>query len=230
MPNWAWERWASVEPASRPARNAARPRRAHERGAIDRAPQHRVGGRQGRTDVEHHLDVGAQQPLDVGRRLGREVVAAAVVGGAEDGALVADLRLQREDLVSARVGQHVSGPGHEPVQVAQLGDEIGAGPQHQVVRVAEHDLGAEVLHVRRRQRAHRCPGPDRHEHRRLEGALRRAHPPGPGQPVGGVDLDLDDPIVGPVADEAFSGHWASPPRSPWSCLVSNMASPNDRKR
>ena len=35
---------------------------------IHRLPQHRVTGRQGGTDVQDHLDVGTDQPLDLHRR------------------------------------------------------------------------------------------------------------------------------------------------------------------
>ena len=40
-------------------------------------------------------------------------------------------------------------PAGEPAESAECGDDLGAGSQHQVVRVAEHDLGAE----RRRSRS-----------------------------------------------------------------------------
>ena len=107
--------------------------------------------------------------------LGAEVVRAAVVGRSERGPGVVDLGLEREDLEAAAVGEHVTRPGHEAVQAAERLDDVGAGPEHQVVRVAEHHLDAERLEVRRRQRPHRASGADRHEARHREAAAWRGH-------------------------------------------------------
>ena len=41
-----------------------------------------------------------------------------------------------------RVGQDRAVPAHEAVQAAEPRDALGAGPQHQVIGVAEHDVGA----------------------------------------------------------------------------------------
>ena len=76
-----------------------------------------------------------------------------------------DLRLEREDLVPARVGEHVAGPVHEPVQAAELGDQVGARAQHQVVRVGQDQRDAHRLEVLGVERLHRRPGADRHEQR-----------------------------------------------------------------
>ena len=83
--------------------------------------------------------------------LGGEAVGASVVGGAEGDALVVEAdvaaRLEREDLVAAGVGEHVARPVGEAVQAAERADHVGAGLEHQVVGVAEHDLHAEVGQV-----------------------------------------------------------------------------------
>ena len=84
--------------------------------------------------------------------LGREARLAAVVDGAEGDAVVVDARdrvAQREDLEAARVGEDRPVPGHEAVQPAELGDQLVAGPEVQVVRVAEHDLRARARELAR---------------------------------------------------------------------------------
>ena len=77
---------------------------------------------------------------------GREARRGAVVDAAERDAVVVDREhrvAQREDLEAARVGQDRPVPAHEPVQPAELGDQLVAGPEVQVVGVAEHDLRPE---------------------------------------------------------------------------------------
>ena len=64
----------------------------------------------------------------------------------------------------------------KPCSPPSVSTTSAPGPEHQVVGVAEHDLDAEVLEVRRRQRPHRAPGADRHEARHREPAPRRGRP------------------------------------------------------
>src|SRR3546814_10188616 len=93
-------------------------------------------------------------------------MGAAVVGGAEGDAVVVELhvaaRVEREDLVAARVGEQVAVPVLEAVEPAHALDQLRAGLEHEVVRVAEDDLGAEVLQVGRRQRADRAARSEEH--------------------------------------------------------------------
>ena len=73
------------------------------------------------------------------RELGREALEVAVVDRAEGDALVVardDRVAEREDLEAAGVGQDRPVPGHEAVQAAELGDQVRAGPEVQVVGVA----------------------------------------------------------------------------------------------
>ena len=107
--------------------------------------------RQRRAHVEHHLDVGAEELLDGHRRFRRQAVAGAVVDGPERDPVVVDLGLQAEDLEAPRVGQRQPVPAGEAAEAAEAGDRLGAGPEHQVVRVAQHDLGAQHLVVGRAQ-------------------------------------------------------------------------------
>jgi hypothetical protein len=65
---------------------------------------------------------------------------------------------QREDLEAAGVGQDRPVPGHEAVESPELGDQVGARAEVQVVGVAEQDLGAELTELRRVDRLDRRLG------------------------------------------------------------------------
>ncbi len=85
----------------------------------------------------------------------------------EGGALLGDLadRGEAHDLEAARVGEDRAAPAHEGVQAAEARDALGAGPQHQVVGVAEHDVrpGRRAPASGPIHRLHRAGGADRHE-------------------------------------------------------------------
>lgn len=73
--------------------------------------------------------------------------------------------------------------------------QVVAGPQEQVVRIAENDLGAHIVEFFRRQRLDRRLRADRHEHGRLEGAVRRAQYPGAGAVTFGLLFVGNDHIA-----------------------------------
>ena len=55
---------------------------------------------------------------------------------------------QAEELKAAAVGQDRAVPAHEAVQPAERGDDLFAGPQREMIGVAQHHLragGAELL-------------------------------------------------------------------------------------
>ena len=76
--------------------------------------------------------------------LGRQHVARAVDVALEGDRLLRHLGDlgQRHDLEAAGVGEDRPLPAHEAVQAAEPRHPLGAGPQHQVVGVAEDDVGA----------------------------------------------------------------------------------------
>ena len=177
--------------------------------------------RQRRAHVEHHLDVGAESLLHVDRRLRGQAVAGAVVDGAERHAVVVDLRLQREDLEAARVGERQAVPAGEAAEPTEAGDGLGTGAEHEVVRVAEDDLGAERLVVGGAEVLDRAAGADRHEARRAVGAPGRAHHAGAGGPVGGLEVDRQRVHGGArLLGRHRQRAWRS----------RSMASPKERKR
>ena len=82
--------------------------------------------------------------------LGRQRAQRAVEVRAELDAVLGHLahRRQAEHLVAAAVGQDRVRPADERVQAAGARDQLVAGPQVQVVGVAEDDLRAGVLRRR----------------------------------------------------------------------------------
>ena len=66
-------------------------------------------------------------------------------------------------------------------------DPFRAGAQHQVVGVAQHQPCAGRAHRVGGHRLHRAGGADRHEHRRLDRAMRGGQHAGTGGAVGGGD-------------------------------------------
>ena len=95
-----------------------------------------------------------------------EALRAAVVDRAErDPLVVAASSVSRSEKTwnppeSVRIGAF---PAHERMQSTELGDQLLAGPEMEVVRVPEHDLGAERAQLLGVHRLHRCLRPDRHE-------------------------------------------------------------------
>ena len=61
---------------------------------------------------------------------------------------------------------------HKAVQPAMCRDNIGARTQHQVERVGQNDLGADVDKIARRHRFHGCRSTDRHEGRGIDHTAR----------------------------------------------------------
>ena len=109
-------------------------------GALDLAPL----GRQPHAFVELHGDVGAEQDLHLDGALRRQLDHGAVEMGAEGDALLLDFAQgrKRHHLEAAGIGQDRMRPAHETVQPAERRDPLGRRPQHQVIGVGEHDVGA----------------------------------------------------------------------------------------
>ena len=124
--------------------------------------------------------------------LRRQVVALAVEVRVEGDAVLGHLPQvgQRHDLEPAGIGQDRAVPVHEAVQPAELGDPLGAGPQHQVIGVAEHDLGAGGrAPIPAVMRLDRAGGADRHEGRRFHRAVGGGQRAAPGRAVGCMHIE-----------------------------------------
>ena len=104
----------------------------------------------------------------------------------EGHALLVDLAQlgERHHLEAAGIGQDRPRPVHELMQAAERCDALGAGPQHQVIGVGEHDIGAERLHRLRMHRLDRRRRADRHEGGRADLSARRRDRAGARRAVG----------------------------------------------
>ena len=144
-------------------------RQAHGAGAFG------FGMGKGQALVELHLDGRAEEMLNFHGALRRQLMTAAIdVRSKGDAALVDVPELgERHHLEAARVGQDRTWPADEAVEAAEPGDAFGTRTQHQVVGVAEDDVGAELLQLIEIDGLHRSGGADRHEGRGADPAARR---------------------------------------------------------
>ena len=125
----------------------------------------RARRRERRALVEGHHDVGAEQPLDLHAALGAQVMERAVDVAAEGDPLLGELPElgQAHHLEAARIGQDRPLPVHEAVQPAEPRHPLGPRPQHQMIGVAEQDVGAGGADALGQHRLDRAGGADRHE-------------------------------------------------------------------
>src|SRR5438874_12404189 len=93
----------------------------------------------------------------------------------ELGAFLRDLAPLREaeHLVAAAVGEDRMRPADEAMKAAAARDQLIAGTQIQVIRIAENDLRARFFEVAVAHRLHAPLRADGHERRRLDAAVRR---------------------------------------------------------
>ena len=133
----------------------------------------RRGGR--RAFIERHDDVGPQRILHFHAALRVEVYHAAINVAFEGDARIVDVVHlgKREDLISAAVGEDGAGPGHEPVEVAKLGDGFFTGAEHEVVSVGENTLGTGGGKMIGGDSLDGALRADRHEGGRIECAVSR---------------------------------------------------------
>jgi hypothetical protein len=165
-------------------------------GAADGSLAHLRRRVEGGALVQAHCDVRAEVLLDAHGAFGAQFQQAAVDVRTEDGGAVVDLEVggEAEDLVTAAVGEDGPVPAHEAVQAAQLGDQLVARAQGEVVGVAEDDLHAGFFELLRGEALDGRLGADRHEHGRLDGAVRGVHAAPAGAAVGLEQLEAE-------------GHW-----------------------
>jgi hypothetical protein len=94
---------------------------------------------------------------------------------------------KREDLKAAGVGEHGARPLHELMQAAHIADEFIAGTQIEMIGVAQHQRGVDILEVFGRERFDRGLRADRCEDRREQVAVRRGEDSRAGTLVFGRD-------------------------------------------
>ena len=115
----------------------------------------------------------------------RELVGGAVEVRAEVNAVLLDFPTsgETEDLIAAAVGQDRTRPAHEAVQSTATSDEVVTGPEKEVIGVAEDDGGADIFEIAQRHRLDRALRADRHEHGRVDRAMRGGQDSTPGAPI-----------------------------------------------
>ena len=140
--------------------------------------------------VEGHGDIRIKGHLHVHRYFRRQEFLRAVQMRAEGYAFFRNLAHlpQAEYLKSAAVRQDSLLPVHKLVQAAGFLDQVFAGPQEQVIRIAQDDLGAHVVQLFRRQGLDRRLRAYGHKHRRLEGSVRSAQDAGSGAVAFGLQF------------------------------------------
>jgi hypothetical protein len=97
---------------------------------------------------------------------------------------------KRHHLKAAGIRQHRSTPTGEALQAAECGDPLGARPQHQMIGVAEHDIGAGVARLAPMHAFHGTRGANRHESRCPHHAVRRGQSAGAGVAVGAEQFEM----------------------------------------
>src|SRR5918994_1776845 len=99
--------------------------------------------------VEGHGNICPQLPLDFDSSLGCERAQGAVDMALELDPVLLDpaKTFERKHLKATRVGEHGSVPGGKAVQAAHGLHHRLSGPQVQVVRVAQDDLGTGAANV-----------------------------------------------------------------------------------
>jgi len=149
-------------------------------------------GRQPDAFIHLHRDIGAEQPLHLDRTLRRQFHHGTVDVGAKGYRLLRDLAQlrQRHHLEAAGIRQHRTAPAGEMLQAAEGGDALGAGPQHQMVGISEHDIGTGIAYLAPVHALHGAGGADRHEGRRPHHAVRRRQPADARLAVGRDELEV----------------------------------------
>jgi hypothetical protein len=142
---------------------------------IDRALDVLARGGQRDALVELHLDVGAEQTLDLDGALRGEQVRGAVDVRLEGDAIFGDFAQLRQahDLEAAGVREDGTVPAHEAVQAAQPGDALRTGAQHEMIGVGEHDIDAAGSQLVGGDGFHRRRRANRHKGRRADHPARR---------------------------------------------------------
>ncbi len=146
-----------------------------------------------RTFVEGHDDVCAELVLHFDAFGRGEVVNTSVdVGFEGDAGVVDSVQIrEREDLEAAGIGEDWAGPGHELVQVAELGDDVLAGAEHEVIGVGEDDLRAGGGDMIRKNAFDGALRADGHEGGGVEGAVVCCDVGGAGASLGVRGKDVE---------------------------------------
>ena len=180
MPNWAWPGLVTMTPGARPAPIARKRSRARTAQRSVRCIEARTSAASAGSARHSSSTMDTSDPSCAW-------MSAAFSGVSrcddpsrcdlEARALLVDrpARRQAEHLIAAAVGQDRTRPARERVQPAAPRDQVVAGPQIQMVGVAQENLGAQVFEI---AVGHALDGALRahgHEGRRFDRPVRRGH-------------------------------------------------------
>ena len=157
--------------------NARRERSAQRRLKLHRVAHLLFGRRIRRAFVEDHRDVGIERASGCASILpatGTPSIHRPARRNVTPSSRDLALARQRENLEAAGIGEDRFAPADEAMQPAEFADDVEAGTQPQMERVAEDDFRAEIEQRLRRHAFHRTVGADRHERRRFDRAARAA--------------------------------------------------------
>ena len=189
--------------------------RPHSR-QVDRALDELARRGVRRALVELHGNVGAERFLDAHVLLGRPAHIAAVVNRAEGDAVVIELARigKREDLESARVGEHRPVVVHELVHPAGFRNHVFTRALREMVGVCKHHLGFLLAKLRRGDSLHRGGRADGHEHGRVEIAVRRRESKRAGVAAFSVARAVEKRHASSRLPQSSQGHRRSEGRPP----------------
>src|SRR5262249_44221787 len=93
-------------------------------------------------------------------------------------------------LEPAGIGEDRPAPAHETMEAPVRADHVDAGPQPQMKRITEYDLRAHLLELAWRHRLDGAVRAHRHEHRRIDNAVRELEPAAARAPGGRLQREL----------------------------------------
>ena len=132
-----------------------------------------------RAIIEDHRNVRAEDTLNLHRFLRAEEEQRAIKVRTKLNAMRLDLPDLREaeHLEAAAVGEDGLLPVDEIMKPARFGNDFEPRPDVEVIGVPENDLGVHLVELTGIERLHAALGSHRHEHGRLDDAMRRGQTP-----------------------------------------------------
>ena len=143
--------------------------------------------------VECHGDVRPEPCLDLGRNLWSEQALCPIEVRTKShaGLVYGRSPAEAEHLIPTAISQDRTRPTHEAMETAGARNSRIPGPEHQVIRIGQHHLGAQILQIAVQDRLDRTARPDRHERRRAHGAVRGLQYAAPSQPIDVAHLEVE---------------------------------------
>ena len=142
--------------------------------------------------IECHDNVRAEQCLDFHRPFRAQHMPRSIEMRFECHAFLSDFGqvTKTHDLITATIGQDRTVPFHEIVQPAKPRHALGARAKHQVVSIAEDDIGTGRAHGGGFHGLYGCRCADRHERRGADFPARHLDHTGTRCAIGCGDREI----------------------------------------